>query len=145
MTKRAFHYILAVAALFASGCSNGTKPESVAEDFLKAYVSTDYAKAASYCTPELEQDLNRAVEELDNLSDEIKELIKRHTRNFTPKVDSVEEIKGKDTVIVFYSIVNINKEDTLSVSGTQVIESQLSLVKSEEGWKIAALNNNKKL
>jgi hypothetical protein len=132
-----------IIAAASAGCSNGQKPESVATDFLKAYFETDYSKAASYCTPSLGEDLIKAVEELENLTPEVKELMKRHTSNYTPQIISVEEPKGTDTVIVCYSIINRPQTDSTVTGGTVVIEKQLSLVKGEEGWRVAALNNNK--
>ncbi len=132
-----------IAAVAIIGCSNDQKPESVATDFLKAYFETDYSKAASYCTPSLGEELVKAVEELENLSPEVKELMKRHTANYQPEIISVEEPKGKDTVIVSYSIINRPQADSTATGGTVVIEKQLSLVKSGEGWSVAALNNNR--
>lgn len=133
----------AIAIVAIIGCSNDQKPESVATDFLKAYFETDYSKAASYCTPSLGEELVKAVEELENLSPEVKELMKRHTANYQPEITSVEEPKGKDTVIVSYSIINRPQADSTATGGTVVIEKQLSLVKSGEGWSVAALNNNR--
>lgn len=135
--------IAAFASLLFQACSSGPKPEDVATDFLKAYFSTDYAKAAEFCTPELGQDLTEAVKELESLSPEVKELVKRHTRNYTPQIGEVGEYKNNDTVIVNYSIVNKPQADSISTGGETIIEKQLSLVKVKEGWKVAALNNNR--
>lgn len=135
--------IMAFATLLLQACSSGPKPEDTATEFLKAYFSTDYAKAAEFCTPELGKDLTDAVKELESLSPEVKELMKRHTRNYTPQIGLVEGSKESDTVIVSYTIVNLPQADSISTGGEAVIEKQLSLVKVEEGWRVAALNNNR--
>ena len=69
--------------------------------------------------------------------------MKKHTRNYTPNILSVDAPKGCDTVIVSYSIVNQPQADSISTGGETIIEKQLSLVKVEEGWRVAALNNNR--
>ncbi|MBR5856109.1 MAG: hypothetical protein IKY70_02420 [Bacteroidales bacterium] len=136
-------FFISISAFLLQSCSNGEKPENVATDFLDAYLSTDYAKAAEFCTPELGKDLSEAVRELESLAPEVKELMKRHTSNYTPQITAVEEPKGRDTVIVSYSIINRPKKDSISVGGDVIIEKQLSLVKIEDNWRVAALNNNK--
>lgn len=139
--KRVINLILASAlmCIFFS-CDNSPKPESVATDFLNAYLSTDYEKAASFCTPGLAEYLNEAVKELDNLNDEIKNQIQKHTRYYTPRINSVTKVSKGDTIWVNYSIINTGTKDSLS-TGSQITESVLSIVKQENNWKVAALNN----
>lgn len=136
-------FLISIPLFLLAGCSNGEKPQKNATEFLEAYFATDYTKAASYCTPELAEDFTQAVKELEELSPEVKELMKRHTRNYAPKILSVEEPKGKDTVIVSYSIIKRAEADSISTGGETIIEKQLSMVKYEQGWRVAALNNNK--
>ncbi len=136
-------FLISIPLFILAGCSSGEKPQKSATDFLEAYFATDYAKAASFCTPELAEEFTQAVKELDELSPEVKELMKRHTGNYTPKILSVEEPKGKDTVIISYSIIKRAEADSISTGGETIIEKQLSMVKYEQGWRVAALNNNK--
>ncbi len=152
-----------MAATIFTSCDNGPKPEVIAEEFLNAYLSTDYEKAAAYCTATLNQDLMKALEQAEALNEEIKEKIKKHTPNYRPQIDSLSYNKGKDTVKVYYSIINSIPGDTASttaentatdasdasnatasnqaVSATQIISSALTVVKAEEGWKVNTLNN----
>lgn len=134
---------ISIAVFVLQGCSSGQKAENVATDFLKAYLSTDYTKAAEFCTPELAGDFTEAVRDLEELPSDVKDLMKKHTRNYTPDILSVDAPKGCDTVIVSYSIVNQPQADSISTGGETIIEKQLSLVKVEGSWKVAALNNNK--
>ena len=130
---------ISIAVFVLQGCSSGQKAENVATDFLKAYLSTDYTKAAEFCTPELAGDFTEAVRDLEELPSDVKDLMK----NYTPDILSVDAPKGCDTVIVSYSIVNQPQADSISTGGETIIEKQLSLVKVEGSWKVAALNNNK--
>ena len=134
---------ISIAVFVLQGCSSGQKAENVATDFLKAYLSTDYTKAAEFCTPELAGDFTEADRDLDERPSGVNDLIKAHTRNYTPDILSVDAPKGCDTVIVSYSIVNQPQADSISTGGETIIEKQLSLVKVEGSWKVAALNNNK--
>lgn len=136
MKTRISIILLAVLPLFS--CNNGPKPENVAEEFLNAYLSTDYEKAASMCTPSLNKDLLEALEESDALEEKIKENIKRHTQNYRPQINATILNKSKDTAVVEYYVTS-----TPANSGTSsdyIIESRLSLVKEKDGWKINALN-----
>lgn len=129
--------IILLAAIPVLSCSNGPKPENVAEEFLNAYLSTDYEKAASLCTPSLNKDLLKALEERDALDEKIKENIKRHTQHYKPQINTTSLNKNRDTAVVEYSVINI---PATAASSDCSIESRLSLVKEKDGWKINALN-----
>ncbi len=161
--QRLHKVILAVSVLLLAACNNGPKPEAIAEEFLNAYLSTDYEKAASFCTPDLSQDLMKALEQAEALNEEIKAKIKKHTHNYKPQIDSLSHNKGKDTVKIYYSIINSTNSgianttaenpataapeasnataSNQAVSATQIISSTLTVVKAEEGWKVNTLNN----
>ncbi len=132
--------ITIIAATLLFSCNSGPKPENIAQEFINAYLATDYEKAADYCTPALGQDLLQALEEADALNQNIKEKIKLHTQNYSSQIDSVKLNKAKDTTIVYYSILNGCTTDSLNIAATQIIERTLTMVKQEEGWKVNSLN-----
>lgn len=129
--------IILLATLPVLSCSNQPKPENVAEEFLNAYLSTDYEKAASLCTPSLNKDLLKALEERDALDEMIKENIKRHTQNYKPRINTTSLSKNRDTAVVEYSVMNV---PAAAASSDCSIESRLSLIKEKDGWKINSLN-----
>ncbi len=161
--RRFFLCAAILAATMFTSCNSGPKPEAIAEEFLNAYLSTDYEKAASFCSPTLSQDLMKALEQAEALNEEIKAKIKKHTPNFKPQIDSLSRNKSKDTVKVYYSIINSTPGNTASATAenpatgasdasnaaasnnaifaAQIISSTLTVVKAEEGWKVNTLNN----
>ena len=139
MNKTTLFIALCIAAILYS-CNSGPKPESIAEEFLNAYLSTDYKKAASYCTPALSQDLLKALEEAEALNDTIKANIKKHTQNYTPQSTSTVENARKDPVTVYYTILNGAVSDTSGTKPSQIIESVLYVVKKDGDWRVNSLN-----
>lgn len=139
MRSNVFLSILAVAVLTSAivSCQKGPKPENTAEEFLNAYLSNDYAKAASFCTLSLSGKLLEAVEEIEHLQQDMKDRIANTTKHLTLKIDNVEKQGNGDTLLVSYSIHKPAPDSTLRQG---IVQSVLSLVKEEENWKVAALN-----
>ena len=64
--------IATAMAATVTSCNKGPKPEETAIGFLNAYLSTDYATAASFCTKELSEFFNESVQDFENLTDSVK-------------------------------------------------------------------------
>lgn len=131
------------ALLLAVACNFGPKPDKVAEEFLNSYFATDYEAAAKLCTAELGNDLLNALKEMQALNDSIRENIQKHTKYYKPQVIHTDEPVKKDSITINYIVIN-SISDTLSSTiapnmANKVKESRIHLVKTEEGWKVAAL------
>lgn len=127
-------------SLTTSCKSSGPDPENIAKEFLGAYLSTDFSKAASYCTDKLSGELKESIKEVDNLNEQLKKQITANAAEFVPQLGSIEKIGNGDTLIVNYSIIK-NTPDSTSETNTNIITSKLSLVKDDiAGWKVLKLN-----
>ncbi|MEF9985573.1 MAG: hypothetical protein RSC28_06165 [Bacteroidales bacterium] len=128
--------------LFLTSCkSDKPQPKNVASEFLGAYLSADFNKAASYCTPKLSEELKLAVKEIENLNESLKKQITTSTAEFVPQIGEIEKIGKGDTLIVNYRIVKSSPDSTLDANVADVIKSSISLVKDEiVGWKVLKLN-----
>lgn len=130
LTKSIFAAVAVIFSLLLTYCGRGEESvEAQADEFLKAYLSIDYDKAAALCTDELSQFLNETGREFTILSDSVKAQIVRQTAKVSATVDSIEK-RSKDTVIVNYSLTD----------DVDVISKTLSMVKVDGEWKVAALN-----
>ncbi len=129
---------IAVITLF-SACSNKNKPEDKAQEFLNAYLSTDFNSAAALCTPELEEKFLKAIESVKNLDDSLMKQMQISAAQYTPIVDSLITIGEGDTTLVLYSITT---KDTTATK-ENLIESTLTLVKnSNKEWVVSKLGSN---
>lgn len=144
MRKQTCKYmpLLAAAALFLTACTgnSGNSAENTASEFLNAYLSTDFNKAATFCTEKLSGELKEAVKEVDQLDESIKKHILATTGKYKPQIEDTQKSKTGDTVIVNYSILE-QVADSTAVSGSNLIKSSLYLIKDSTGqWKVAKLN-----
>lgn len=131
---------IAVITLFTA-CSNKNKPEDKAQEFLNAYLSTDFNSAAALCTPELEQKFVKAIESVKNLDDSLMKHVQLSAAQYTPIVDSLIAIGEGDTTLVLYSI--IKKEADSTAARENLIESTLTLVKnSNKEWVVSKLGSD---
>lgn len=135
--------IISVSALLmAISCNTGPQPDKVAEEFLNAYFATDYEIAAKLCTAELGNDLLNALGEMQALDDPIKENIQKHTKYYKPQIIQTEQPAKNDSVVINYIVID-SAADSLRSSfapdANKVKESRIHLIKTEEGWKVAAL------
>jgi hypothetical protein len=143
MKKQPFYIIcLIFSVLLFGSCNNKANgPESVAENFLKAYIATDYTSAANYCTPKISDYLKESLKEFKKLDSSMQTKIIEHTKIFSQQIDSIIKDKSTNMVNVYYSI---NKEISDSTkSGSTKNESKINgvlrLVKSDDSWKIDSL------
>ena len=128
----------AIIILFTA-CSNSNKPEDKAQEFLNAYLSTDFNSAAALCTPELQEKFVKAIESVKNLDDSLMKQMQISAAQYTPTVDSLITIGEGDTTLVLYSIT---KKDTTAIK-ENLIESTLTLVKnSNKEWVVSKLGSN---
>lgn len=132
--------VVAAAFFLFNACApKGPKPEQVTQEFLNAYLTTDFNKAATYCTEKLSEELQEAVKEIDNLSEPLKKHISESAEKFTSQVDRIEKPGNGDTLLVHYSILENGTDSIQAKSG--IISSSLSLIKDNSGgWKVAKLN-----
>lgn len=132
--------VVVTAFFLFNACSpKGPKPEQVTQEFLNAYLTTDFNKAATYCTEKLSGELLEAVKEIGNLSEPLKKHISESAGKFTSRVDNIDKPGNGDTLLVHYSILENGTDSTLAASG--IISSSLSLIKDNSGgWKVAKLN-----
>lgn len=129
---------ITVITLF-SACSNKNKPEDKAQEFLNAYLSTDFNSAAALCTPELEEKFLKAIESVKNLDDSLMKQMQISAAQYSPIVDSLITIGEGDTTLVLYSITT---KDTTATK-ENLIESTLTLVKnSNKEWVVSKLGSN---
>jgi hypothetical protein len=129
----------AIAALLSVAfiCCSSQKPEKVAEDFLNAYFEANYEGAAKFCTPELGNDLLKALEQTQALDEPIRANIQKYTKFYKPQVIKTQQPSKKDSIIVNYIVTN-TAADSLA-PGRQIKESRVHIVKTEDGWKVSAL------
>ena len=128
----------AIIILFTA-CSNSNKPEDKAQEFLNAYLSTDFNSAAALCTPELQEKFVKAIESVKNLDDSLMKQMQISAAQYSPTVDSLITIGEGDTTLVLYSIT---KKDTTAIK-ENLIESTLTLVKnSNKEWVVSKLGSN---
>ena len=127
--------ILIPFALLSCGPNNEDKAKVVAQDFLTAYLSTDFNKASSFCTSSLADKLKESTDEINNLNAQLKDHIINTANKYEAQIEELK-MKGNDTTIITYIIKN--KE--LSISSD--IKSSMLLVKEgKDGWKICRLGN----
>lgn len=132
--------VLATFFLFNACSPKGPEPEQVTQEFLNAYLTADFSKAATYCTEKISGELQEAVKEINNLSEPLKKHITECAGKFTSRVDHIEKLGKGDTLLINYSILENGADSTLAESG--IISSSLSLIKDNSGgWKVAKLNN----
>ncbi len=135
--------IISVSALLMTvSCNTGPKPDEVAEEFLNSYFATDYEAAAKLCTAGLGKDLLDALNQMQALDTPIRENIQKHTKYYKPQIIHTEQPEKKDSVVINYIVLKsvADSLDSSFASNTdKVKESRLHLIKTEEGWKVAAL------
>lgn len=129
------YFILLACAIILCSCgeSSEEKARITAQDFLNAYLSTDFSKAASFCTNGLQDKLIESTDELNNLSDQLKDHIKNTASNYKSYVESLE-MKGKDTSIITYTI-----SLTDSLQNNSIRSSMLLIRDNKKDWKINKL------
>lgn len=136
-TRFAMAIFILFAACMLVSCNKGEDPEQTANSFLKAYLSTNYEEASSFCTKKLSKYLIESVKELNNLDAEVKAQIVKSTADLSTKINSVEKNNSGDSVKITYSIIKTNPADsTVKIE----IKNCLYLVKEEKSWKVASLN-----
>ena len=99
------HTLLVALAFTALSCgtSKEDKAKTTAQDFLNAYLSTDFTKAASYCDDDIKDKLIESTNDLNSLNEQLKEHIKNTALKYKPTIDSVIT-KGKDSTLIIYTI-----------------------------------------
>ena len=78
---------------------------NTAEDFLKAYYSADYAKAASLCTPAFAGQVGKGAEVQERIPAEIVEKMKEAVSQTSFKLVSVEVDKEAGKAVVHYELM----------------------------------------
>ena len=78
---------------------------NTAEDFLKAYYSADYAKAASFCTPAFAGQVGKGAQVQDRLPEEIVQKMKEAVSQTSFKLVSVEVDKEAGKAVVHYELM----------------------------------------
>ncbi len=127
---------LAVAVILAVGCTNkANQAQECAQQFLDAFLANEYETAAKYCAPDFQVDFNRAMEDFNKLSDDIKVMIAQQCGNLEAVVTSVERVNSSDTFVVNYNIVKPAADSTNAIE-KGVISSSLRVV----GGKVQQLN-----
>lgn len=128
--KRWSFLLVALVFLFVSSCSvKEKKIVSVAEDFLELYFKTDYDSAATYCTPELAEELRGSVKSIENLEAGVREMIVKQTASIRQEIVSVEEANSKDSVNLKYKVY--------LPSFPNGIDNKMLLVKMGDNWFVA--------
>ncbi|MFA6677556.1 MAG: hypothetical protein WCS34_08225 [Bacteroidales bacterium] len=123
----------ACAGLLLVSCNdNRTKASDVSLDFLNAYFSTDYNKAASFCDDSLSSKLLEACQNFENLDSTIKADIISSSKNIKFSINSSKKIND--------SLMEVSYQAEIT-SDTAPIESKMILKKSDETWKITELGS----
>ena len=120
--------VLLGIALTLTACNRSQQgPEMVAEDFLSAYLATDYQEAARYCHSDAASFLLESVEEFDQLPVEIKEEMRRQAAAITSSILSREDL-SRDSVLITYC---------LRLDSLHHADGQMILTKNEDKqWRI---------
>ena len=118
--------LLMTGGLTACKCSRQT-PETVAENFLRAYLTCDYEAAAQYCQPEAAAFLTDSQEELNTLPQEIQEEMRRQAAGIQPSLLQVTE-HGRDTVCIDFCL----RLDSLHHADGQMLLTR----NTEKEWRI---------
>ena len=105
MKKTASWLILGFCLLALTSCHSAERRAGdVAEQFLKAYYSADYAKAATLATPAFSGHLSKGAALQDRLPDEIAQKMKEAVAQTSFKIVSVKADKEAGTAVVYYEL-----------------------------------------
>ena len=105
MKKTASWLILGFCLLVLTSCHSAERRAGdVAEQFLKAYYSADYAKAATFATPSFAGHLSKGAAVQDRLPEEIAQKMKEAVSQTSFKIVSVKVDKEAGTAVVYYEL-----------------------------------------
>ena len=125
--KRLVTVLLAVLAL--SACqSPETRVQNVAETFLNAYYTPDYAAAAACCTPELGERLVQLGEELEGVPPRTAQKIKEALARTSFEIVSVELDEDAASALVRYELSVPDLDKPVPKTLTLKLEGRTALV-----------------
>ena len=127
------HYLstafCALALLLACACE---RPEDrvrdVAETFLNAYFTGDFAAAADFCTPRLAHHVIQGAQPLEQLPSELEQKMKEAVRQTSFNIVSVEVDEEAGTAVVRYTLSGPGLEKPVPKSMTLQLEGRTALV-----------------
>ena len=123
----------ACAGLLLVSCNdNRTKASDVSLDFLNAYFSTDYNKAASFCDDSLSAKLLEGCKDFESLDSTVKADIISSSKNIKYTVNASNKINN--------NLIEVSYQTKISVDMAP-IESKMVLKKSDDTWKIIQLGS----
>lgn len=123
--------ILLALLLLASGLtackSSRQTPETVAENFLKAYLNSDFTGAAQYCHEQTADFLSDCQKEWEVLPEEIQAEMLRQATAIQPTLLNVKE-HGRDSVLIDFC---------LRIDSLHHADGQMVLTRNEaKEWRI---------
>lgn len=119
--------LLALCLLTVSCQRAENRVETVAENFLKAYYSTDYARAARLCTPELARLVVKG-EMPQDLPEETVQKIKEAVSQTSFKIASVEVDEDTSCATVCYEIFAPGLDDPVEKTLVLKLEGRSAAV-----------------
>lgn len=132
MKRVTFVVAVLCATLFMTSCDkSGKKAIAVADSFLSSYFKMDYEKAASYCSQEISEMLLEAVEDKDDLPDEILDKMAEASSSTTYEIVGIDDETLEDCVLVQYEVRPANAE--------RPIVKTMYVSKFDDEWKITSL------
>lgn len=128
-----FLSIIAISLMCVSCANNEKNCEAIADTFLNSYFKNDYKKALSLCDENLSIEIEKALNNFENLEEDIQKDLKEKSALVKTEISEVIIQKdNKNYCIVKYNIF------IPEVNGS--ITNSLILEKRDKEWKITALN-----
>lgn len=131
--KRSFFISLTIGlSLLLGGCTDKTEAaKEVAEQFLEAYFSTDYQKAATYCSEDLSAIINTLSDDFFSLDTNVQQAVVKVSEQLDITLKNVTE-EARNVVLIGYEI--LSPESPVANTG------YLRLNRIEKRWVITSLN-----
>lgn len=128
MKKALFIFAICVLA----GCaSKGDKAQKVAEQFLDAYISNDFAAATEMCSDSFKELFSKTVKDFESLDPQVKEMLKEQCAQLKYEISLVERVNKSDTFNISYNIIRVLPDsssfrDSVMASTLKVVDGKVA-------------------